>query len=69
MGQEMAKYNSHQARKTNFPSALPYSLTGIFRPRKLGCNLNVRDFIHIILGVCSPKGVILNVMSHLHCQR
>ena len=65
----MAKYNSHQARKTNFPSAVPYTLTGIFGPRELGRNLNAHDFIHIMPGVCSPLGAILNVMSHLHCQR
>lgn len=50
----MAKYNSHQASKTNFPSALPRTRTGIFRPRELGCNLNAHDFIQIMPGVCSP---------------
>lgn len=64
-GQQVAKYNSIGATVTNFPSPLTYFPTGNSRPG----DLNASDFIPIICGVHPPWGAILNVMSHLHCQR
>lgn len=58
----MAKYNSYQVRKTNFPSALPHTLTGISSQREPGRNLNAHDFIHIMRGFRCTLG------SHFKCD-
>lgn len=55
-GQGMAKYNSHQVSEANFPHVLPVLSAAAFRAEELGRNLNAHDFIHIVPGLCSPRG-------------